>query len=85
MLGDVLFTIGGILIAAACKSAAFFIISRPLTRFACCFGSDSLPQFIVGRIFMGGGAGIAAVVCAVYLGEVAPSNFRGRVVAVQSV
>ncbi|GAA6019118.1 hypothetical protein JCM10207_006548 [Rhodosporidiobolus poonsookiae] len=47
--------------------------------------SYSLAQFIVGRILMGGGAGIAAVVCAVYLGEVAPANFRGRIVAVQSV
>lgn len=45
----------------------------------------SLAQFIVGRVFMGGGAGIAAVVCAVYLGEVAPSMHRGRIVAVQSV
>ena len=45
----------------------------------------SLAQFIVGRILMGGGAGIAAVVCAVYLGEVAPSMHRGRIVAVQSV
>ncbi|BGO90244.1 hypothetical protein NBRC10512_004765 [Rhodotorula toruloides] len=63
VIGDVLFTIGGILICA----------------------SYSLEQFIVGRILMGGGAGIAAVVCAVYLGEVAPANFRGRIVAVQSV
>lgn len=45
----------------------------------------SLAQFIVGRILMGGGAGIAAVICAVYLGEVAPSMHRGRIVAVQSV
>lgn len=45
----------------------------------------SLEQFIVGRIFMGGGAGIATVVSAVYLGEVAPSMHRGRIVAVQSV
>ncbi|GAA6043167.1 hypothetical protein JCM8097_008704 [Rhodosporidiobolus ruineniae] len=42
-------------------------------------------QFVVGRIVMGAGCGIAAVVCAVYLGEVAPANFRGRIVAVQSV
>ncbi|BGP37650.1 hypothetical protein JCM10450v2_001573 [Rhodotorula kratochvilovae] len=63
VIGDLLFTVGGILICA----------------------SYSLAQFIVGRIFMGGGAGIAAVVCAVYLGEVAPANFRGRIVAVQSV
>lgn len=47
--------------------------------------SYSLVQFIVGRILMGGGAGIAAVVCAVYLGEVAPSMHRGRIIAVQSV
>ncbi|PWN36977.1 putative myo-inositol transporter [Meira miltonrushii] len=47
--------------------------------------SFSLSQFIVGRILMGGGAGIATVVCAVYLGEVAPSMHRGRIVAVQSV
>lgn len=45
----------------------------------------SYEQFIVGRILMGGGTGIAAVVCAVYLGEVAPSLHRGRVVSVQSV
>lgn len=47
--------------------------------------SFSLIQFIVGRILMGGGAGIATVVCAVYLGEVAPSMHRGKIVAVQSV
>ncbi len=45
----------------------------------------SYEQFIVGRVLMGGGTGIAAVTCAVYLGEVAPSLHRGRIVAVQSV
>ncbi|KAI5480142.1 MFS transporter, SP family, arabinose:H+ symporter [Pseudohyphozyma bogoriensis] len=47
--------------------------------------SYSLEQFIVGRIVMGAGTGIAAVVCAVYIGEVAPSKLRGRLVGVQSV
>ncbi|GAA5869731.1 hypothetical protein JCM8547_005830 [Rhodosporidiobolus lusitaniae] len=63
VIGDILFTLGGVLICA----------------------SYSLAQFIVGRILMGGGCGIAAVVCAVYLGEVAPAAHRGRIVAVQSV
>ncbi|GAA6043173.1 hypothetical protein JCM8097_008707 [Rhodosporidiobolus ruineniae] len=47
--------------------------------------SYSLAQFIVGRVCMGFGAGIATCTGAVYLGEVAPSNFRGRIIAVQSV
>ena len=34
---------------------------------------------------MGGGTGIAAVVCAVYIGEVAPTKLRGRLIAIQSV
>lgn len=45
----------------------------------------SLAQFIVGRVIMGFGVGIAAVTCAVYIGEVSPSKFRGRLIAVQSV
>lgn len=45
----------------------------------------SLVQFIIGRVLMGFGVGIAAVTCAVYIGEVAPSKFRGRLIAVQSV
>ncbi|GAA5919280.1 hypothetical protein JCM6882_008668 [Rhodosporidiobolus microsporus] len=63
MIGDALFTLGGILIAA----------------------SYSLPQFVVGRVAKGGGAGIATIVGAVYLGEVAPSYHRGRLISVQSI
>ncbi|KAI5476101.1 MFS transporter, SP family, arabinose:H+ symporter [Pseudohyphozyma bogoriensis] len=42
-------------------------------------------QLVVGRIVMGFGVGIAAVVCAVYIGELAPTKVRGRLVAIQSV
>ncbi|GAA5869775.1 hypothetical protein JCM8547_005839 [Rhodosporidiobolus lusitaniae] len=48
------------------------------------WASYPLAQFIVGRILMGEGCGIAAVVCAVYLGEIAPAAHRGRIVAVQT-
>lgn len=34
---------------------------------------------------MGAGVGIAAVVCAVYIGELAPTKLRGRLIAIQSV
>ncbi|KAK4699064.1 hypothetical protein P7C70_g7201, partial [Phenoliferia sp. Uapishka_3] len=47
--------------------------------------SYGLAQFIVGRIVMGFGVGIAAVVCAVYIGELAPYKVRGKLVAIQSV
>ncbi|KAL8292806.1 hypothetical protein RQP46_000500 [Phenoliferia psychrophenolica] len=47
--------------------------------------SFGLAQFIVGRVVMGFGVGIAAVVCAVYIGELAPTKVRGKLVAIQSV
>ncbi|KAM0752616.1 general substrate transporter [Meredithblackwellia eburnea MCA 4105] len=47
--------------------------------------STTLIQFIVGRVIMGVGTGIAAVVSAMFLGELAPSRVRGRLVSIQSV
>ncbi|KAI5476100.1 MFS transporter, SP family, arabinose:H+ symporter [Pseudohyphozyma bogoriensis] len=47
--------------------------------------SFSYIQFVVGRVVMGFGVGIATVTCAVYIGELAPTKVRGRLVAIQSV
>ncbi|KAM0755451.1 general substrate transporter [Meredithblackwellia eburnea MCA 4105] len=58
----------------------FFVIGGVLI--AAAYG---LIQFIVGRVIMGFGVGIAAVISAIYIGEVSPSKVRGRMVSIQSV
>ncbi len=47
--------------------------------------SFSVPQIIVGRIVLGFGVGTAAAVAPVYIGELAPTRFRGALVTVQSI
>ncbi|KAI5478747.1 MFS transporter, SP family, arabinose:H+ symporter [Pseudohyphozyma bogoriensis] len=47
--------------------------------------SFSFIQFTVGRVVMGLGVGIAAVICTMYLSELAPTKVRGRLVATQAV
>ncbi|KAE8155924.1 general substrate transporter [Aspergillus tamarii] len=43
--------------------------------------SYSVPQFAVGRFVVGLGVGSAAMVVPLYIGEIAPAKYRGRMVA----
>lgn len=43
--------------------------------------SYSVPQFAVGRFVVGLGVGSAAMVVPLYIGELAPAKYRGRMVA----
>ncbi|KAB8070617.1 general substrate transporter [Aspergillus leporis] len=43
--------------------------------------SYSVPQFAVGRFVVGLGVGSAAMVVPLYIGEIAPAQYRGRMVA----
>lgn len=45
----------------------------------------SVPQVIVGRLILGLGVGTAAAVAPVYIGELAPTRFRGAMVTIQSI
>ena len=47
--------------------------------------SYSVPQIIVGRALLGFGVGTAAAVAPVYIGELAPTRFRGAMVTIQSI
>ncbi|KAI5477346.1 MFS transporter, SP family, arabinose:H+ symporter [Pseudohyphozyma bogoriensis] len=47
--------------------------------------SFSFIQFVVGRVVMGLGVGIASLICTLYLSELAPTKVRGRLVATQAV
>lgn len=47
--------------------------------------SYSYPQLVVGRLVLGFGVGTAAMVAPVYIGELAPSHLRGRLVTIQSL
>lgn len=47
--------------------------------------SFSVPQIIVGRFLLGLGVGTAAAVAPVYIGELAPTRFRGAMVTIQSI
>ena len=47
--------------------------------------SFSVPQIIVGRVILGLGVGTAAAIAPVYIGELAPTRFRGALVTVQSI
>lgn len=41
----------------------------------------SVPQFAVGRFVVGLGVGSAAMIVPLYIGELAPAKFRGRMIA----
>lgn len=47
--------------------------------------SYSVPQIIVGRLILGLGVGTAAAVAPLYIGELAPTRFRGLLVTIQSI
>ncbi|KAI6796183.1 hypothetical protein KC332_g16533 [Hortaea werneckii] len=57
-------------------ACATFIIGTVLQTAA-----YSVPQFAVGRFIVGLGVGSAAMVVPLYIGELAPAKYRGRMIA----
>ncbi|PWN17919.1 hypothetical protein BCV69DRAFT_253510 [Microstroma glucosiphilum] len=47
--------------------------------------SNDVPQLVLGRFIVGLAVGQAAAVCPMYLGEIAPSSLRGRIVGTNSL
>jgi SP family myo-inositol transporter-like MFS transporter 13 len=45
----------------------------------------SIPQFAVGRFVVGLGVGSAAMIVPLYIGELAPAKYRGRMIAFNNV
>ena len=41
----------------------------------------SVAQFACGRFIVGLGVGSAAMICPLYIGEIAPAKYRGRMIA----
>ncbi len=56
-----------------------FFLAGPVVMFGL-VGYEHVALLIIGRVLLGIGIGVSAVVVPAYLGEVAPANYRGRVV-----
>lgn len=47
--------------------------------------SSSVPSMVLGRFVVGLGVGLASCIAPLYIGELAPTRMRGRLVTVNSV
>ncbi|KAF2737841.1 general substrate transporter [Polyplosphaeria fusca] len=84
-------TSGGALVGAVCAGLTADRFGRKMPIWAACVvfvigtilqtAAFHLPQFAVGRFVVGLGVGSAAMIVPLYISELAPAKYRGRMVA----
>ena len=84
-------TSGGALVGAVCAGLTADRFGRKMPIWAACIVfvlgtllqavSWHVPQFAVGRFVVGLGVGSAAMIVPLYIGELAPAKYRGRMIA----
>ncbi|KAF2149676.1 general substrate transporter [Myriangium duriaei CBS 260.36] len=84
-------TSGGALVGAICAGTTADRFGRKMPIWAACAtfvlgtllqaAAYSLAQFAVGRFIVGLGVGSAAMIVPLYIGELAPAKYRGRMIA----
>ncbi|KAJ4300947.1 hypothetical protein N0V90_003036 [Kalmusia sp. IMI 367209] len=84
-------TSGGAFVGAICAGLTADKFGRKMPIWAACIvfvigtvlqtAAYHVPQFAVGRFVVGLGVGSAAMICPLYISELAPAKYRGRMVA----
>ena len=84
-------TSGGAFVGAICAGLTADRFGRKMPIWAACVvfiigtvlqtAAYSVAQFAVGRFIVGLGVGSAAMICPLYISELAPAKYRGRMVA----